>query len=74
MHELMFLLLPMRQLPTHPPTHKQVKLLRSTSALLRQARIEVIWAKGVELDVFPLYERLCRDFLGEEESPVPLKV
>lgn len=55
--------------PLHPHTYthipKQIKLLRGISALLRQARIEVIWAKNVSLDLTPLYQRLKTDFLGD---------
>lgn len=40
------------------PQHiHQVKLLRGVSSLTRQARIEVVWATEVKLDVMPLYRR-----------------
>lgn len=50
----------------------QVKLLRSLSALCRQAKIDSVWANGLSLDVGPLYARLKDQFLGDDESPEPL--
>lgn len=60
--------------PNPPPgSTQQVKILRGVSSLLRQARIDVVWAKGVELDLMPLFRRLQRDFLGDTEDGVPLQ-